>query len=441
MLRAPSIGCRQLGGRQLGGRLLGLLLVLTAPALAKKSSTALEEALWIPVAEGWTLTVPVNGEVWSGYREGLGLRPEAGAVVGFETRIRPRLRSRKGLRVDSDLRYSQRDGVDAAFAERRFRGGLTVSYPVLGSTRASATGQYRRVSRPGWLDLYQPDPGSAGQDWLTTDRYGYSTYGGSVAVDHTLSKRLKLGLSAGVRDRTAVQDPNFDGILDPNHLTPTDRRRWVLKTYFSGRSRRKIWRYRTGLSLAKTDWRYRFSRDAGTGKTHAGPGGEPANPLYGTRTIRLRHRSSFWLKAIKARLIATGGLARVEDLSDGYYTGDDLELGLLTRVRPVRGVVVSMGGKVRWRRYGEDSYAEGGSHPALDDGTRRVSRRVEANARLAYAFWSRRVTVFGEGSRIWRETNFPDYTPRVYPAARDYRIDWDADTWQMRVGLSFKVDP
>ncbi len=43
-----------------------------------------------------------------------------------------------------------------------------------------------------------------------------------------------------------------------------------------------------------------------------------------------------------------------------------------------------------------------------------------------------------EASWIWRDTNFPDYVPNVFPATRQYSIDWDYKNLSAVAGVSVR---
>ncbi len=410
----------------------------------RRKTDPLEAALTFRPARGWRSTLGASAELGGGRFDGQGLHRAEGAFTELRARLEPAIHQKRGLRLDGDLRYEQRDTYGATFAERRLRAGLDASHPVLERTRAGVGALFRSRQRPGWPDLYQPraGEGDAGADALgSTDRYSRRTIGGHALVLHRFRGPVRLSLRAGLRDTVYTHDPTFDPVLGPNHLTPGDKRQWFGSVAVAGRSIGKLWRYRFAARMSDTRYQYRFARDAGTGSTHAGLGGVDANPLEHLVRARLRHRSSLRARPLKTRFILTGGYTRTEDLWDGYYTSDGVDVGIGLRVRPIHRLVISGSLGLDWRWYGEDGYREGGRHPPLNYGvTRRATRRT-ISSRIAYSFWRRHLTAFAEAKWRARETNFPDYEPGVYPVNRAYAIDWDTSTRQIRVGLSFDVQP
>ena len=391
----------------------------------------------------WQLTLAPELSLWAGRRSGLGLRPAEGHFAGLEARVQPQLRQKRGLHVDADLRYRHLETIGYALPERRLSGLLLGSYPIAAATRFVLVGKVDWRARPGWLDLYQPHIDATGAPtggWRGTERKGRRTVSGALRAAHRFGDGLRLTGDVALRQRTDVQDPGFDPVLAPNHLTPTDQRRWSGGLKLGGRTADRFWRYSVGARAGHTAYGYLFARDAGTAATHAAVGGTPANPLRALWTARIKHRSSFWLKPLKLRVALKVAYTHTEDVWAGYYSSEGAMAGVSLRLRPRSGWVLSGGLEGAWRWCGTSGYAEGPTHPPLDDGAHRRARRLLARGRVAHTLWHKRLTIWLEGSMIRRETNFPDYVPQVYPASRAYSINWDADTWQTRLGLTVSVD-
>lgn len=344
-----------------------------------------------------------------------------------------------------DLDYAHRETVDARLAQRDLDVDLTAGWTPTKRTRLTLSGGFAWRGRPGWLDLYQPRLDATGAPiggWNTTDRFSRTAVSGRIGVEQTLSRRWQLDGWARLTDTVYARDPAFDAVLGPNHLTPGDNRRTALGARVAGRTRDKVLKGSLSLSAARTDWRYRFARDAGTGTTHAGIGGAPANPLQSFDALRVRPRISVWLKGLSTRLGLAGAWSTVQDRHAGYYSHDLFEVEASARVRPARGLKLELAGGPVWRRYTDQGYAAGPGHPALDDGdTLRETSRLWVEGRVAWTVWNKRATVFAEGRLTERTSNFPDYAPGVFPATRAYAIDWDADTWRTAVGVEFELDP
>jgi hypothetical protein len=180
-----------------------------------------------------------------------------------------------------------------------------------------------------------------------------------------------------------------------------------------------------------------FARDAGTGRTHAGPGGLPPNPLQSFRGFEPSLGGEVMLLGKKLEVDASYGFEIVEDLFQGYYsyTGHHPELKLV--LTPRKGLSVTAGFEAWLREYGEGSYAAGPGHPPLVFGTRRSDRRSVFNAGVRYALRPG-LSASLEGRFVTRRTNFPPYVPGVFPRNADYEIDWSYDNWMALVGVEYR---
>lgn len=137
-----------------------------------------------------------------------------------------------------------------------------------------------------------------------------------------------------------------------------------------------------------------------TGLTHAGAGGPPPNPLY--------EQASFEPE-LDAGLELAGGRGEL-DVSSGYEIVND--------------------------RY-EGYYAAGGNHPPLEYGDRRVDRRFSTGLDVRdplTAHWA----IIGEADALIRRTNFPNYVPNVFPASRQYDIEWSYENYLVQAGVEYR---
>lgn len=412
----------------------------------KRRGDPWDRALRFRPAKGVRLDMPIEGTVWSGHLGGWGLQPDAGAALGAEIGVEPRLElKRVGIDARTDLRYAHQQAFDARLDQHRADVDGEIGWRITDTTRLAVGADFTWLQRPGWSDLYQPRLDARGEPiggWHPTDRFGWTRLGGEAALSHTLRPRLRLTLDADIDDTVYVRDPAFDPVLRPSHLVPGDRRRGALGARVAFRTADKIWRGTVGAAFARTDWRFRFARDAGTGATHAGLGGEPANPLQSFDRFRLRQRTSAWIKPLDARVSLSTGYTLTDDRFWGYYSSHALDAELGVRVRPFRRFKVELAAGIDRRWYGDNGYAETAAHPPLDDGdTRRSKSRTHLEGRAEYRFWHRRLTAFVDARYVDRETSFPDYAPFEFPASAPYAIDWDADTWRMRAGVSIEVGP
>ncbi len=362
----------------------------------------------------------------AGFLAGDGFHDEAGPASWTELELRPRARLgdwRLGLPFD----FSHRQTYGFALSESLGKAGVKARVRVGAQRMLLYAGVYG-AWRPGWLDPYQPD---AEGEPTPTHRHSY------------LSPRLRakwsllpwsghrLSLETQLRRPDYREDPDYDPELAPTHIIPGDHLRASLAGTW--RWEHGAWRLEAGSSGDYRAYLHTYARDAGTGLTHASS--DEPNPQYRVLDIEPRLRLRWEPEPFGLRL--GYGHEFVTDLFEGYYSyrGHHPSLGL-----DWEGEALSISARSQlWlRRYGPDSYAQGGSHPALDEGERRWDRRGRAGIELALRLGER----WELGSELeagWRETNFPDYVPGVFPSSSsDYTIDWDWRTWQTMVGLRFE---
>ena len=216
------------------------------------------------------------------------------------------------------------------------------------------------------------------------------------------------------------------------HLTPDDRFHHELDVDWMHHGKR----FKVGGGARADDERYLwvFSRDAGSGYTHAGPGGDPPNPLQEIVEVEPFARYEWGRVKDPVSLDLEYGYEIQLDRFEGYYSyrghhpsfDIDVDVGDKTKL--------SAGTDLYLRRYGDGSYAPVGSHPPLDYGDRRVDRKVIATFDAGRAL-SDRLSVGLESRVAVRRTNFPGYEPGVYPAGRLYDIDWNYLNWAVAAGL------
>jgi len=364
-----------------------------------------------------------------GLIDGYTIRPDAMGALRLGLKSRPTLvRDALTLRFPASL--SHRQTIGGALSELRGRLGLEIAFAVQPRFKAYIEGKVSGVYRPGWDDLYQP---LAGGGYESTNRYSY------------WGPQLVLGLSGKPLRHTAARlevgtgywdsrtDPNYDSTL-PTHLVPGDTSNSFARASFHYLTKRS----RAGLSLrlASQNYKAAFSRDRFTGKTHAGPGGPPANPLQrliifdGSALFRLRTKN-------KHQSITLRYTHQIQvDRFDGYYSYVAPTPELELKLRPMKKLSLSATLGLELRQYGSNSYAAGGSHPALDYGDRRQATLVSAKLASAYRI-QKGLHGTLELRYAYRRTNFPDYQPRVYPAGRDYSVDWDYSTLWVFAGVKY----
>ena len=289
------------------------------------------------------------------------------------------------------------------------------------------------VYRPGWLDQYQPQPdGSLG----TTDRYSYYTraVGGSARWGSFKKLRLKLAYEFSVIDY--IDDPTYNPNEEPTHLVPGDRLEHTVK--LDAHRRWGILSVKPGFDVTRKHYFNAYARDARTGLTHAGAGGVPANPVLQVWDLEPAVRVE--VVAIRDQLTLTAGYAHGIniDIHQGYYSYQAPRPSLDIEYQPTEHWSFDLGGDIELRRYGRASYAEGGSHPPLEEGSRRRERAIKLALQAAYAL-NKHWSAFVGGEWFRKDSNMPDYVPGVYPASQQYSIDWDYTNTTATAGVRFEI--
>lgn len=376
---------------------------------------------------GWDLSAETTAAASGGALQGVHSLHVTAALLELEAKARGEMQ-RGPWRLRAPISVAHRETPGASLAETRGRLGAEVRYRHSPKLRLSGGGKIAAYYRPDWPDLYQP---LGNGDYEGTDRYSHwdRTLSLDVAGIPLRHQHASVGYEYTVYDY--AEDPNFDPNAEPTHLVPGDRSKHSLDlswVYFGHR-----FKVGGGAELFVESYDFAFSRDAGTGLTHAGAGGPPPNPLQKMRGVE--PQVSAELEIGKAVELDVGyGFEVVEDTYQGYYsyTGHHPEATLSWK--PSRVLEIEGKGEIYWRRYGSNSYAMGPGHPALTYGDRRVDHRGKAGVevrRALSAHWS----VVGEGDLLIRRTNFPSYVPGVFPAGRDYDIDWNYDNWTVVAGV------
>ena len=314
---------------------------------------------------------------------------------------------------------------------------LSETRGALGSKLRNAWGPHKLLLyagvygtwRPGWLDPYQPD---ASGEPTSTHRHSFASPRLRAQWSVLPREGHRFTFEAQLRRPDYLEDPDYDPELAPTHIVPGDHLRSSLE--FAWRLDGDRWRLDLSTNADLRAYTETFARDAGTGLTHASS--QDPNPSY--RTLDLEPRVRLRVEPGPLSLRVGYGLEIVEDLFEGYssYRGHHPSL----RVDWQLSDALALSGRSElWlRRYGPDSYADGGGHIPLDAGERRWDRRARGSLELRHrlgAHWA----VGTELQGALRETNFPDYQPGVSPTSSSaYDIDWDWRTWQGALGLSWE---
>ena len=338
------------------------------------------------------------------------------------------------------MAFNHRETLGFDLPETRLSAGLETEARLTRRWHLDAQGSLGTVLRPGWSDPYQPVLDASGQPTGlgSTDRYGYDQLRAGLGAGwHPRAYALRL--RGSIERRVYHNEPAWDPILAPTHLVPFDRDTHAVTAHGAGRWLRGHLKARLRLDVAWTERPFERARDARTGLTHAGLGGEPANPARRDRALGGHLRLGYWWKALASRLRLGGGYQRTEDLFDGYYTHDTWRAGADLRVRPGARLAVEVGYELRLWRYTDDGYAEGPDHPPLDGGEAlRAARRHALSARVERRSRRPDLTPFLEARWASTATNFPDYEPYVFPANQAYDVPFDHEDLRVELGTRWR---
>lgn len=376
----------------------------------------------------WRGTVEASAELVGGALSGRSTLREDGAVLDLGADVEPAIeRGRWRLALPVEVGHRETPGAE----QRETRGGVGVDarYRTGPDFRLDLDGGLRFAHRPGWLDEYQPLAGALG----TTDRYSHLDLrlGAAITAIPLRHQHLRAGLRYTKLEY--ADDPNYDAIDTPTHLVPGDRGELELEL---------SWRhfghgYKVGGGLALEDQRddVNFARDAGTGKTHAGAGGLPPNPLYHEVDVEPSLGAEIDLAGGSVELGADLGYEIASDRYQGYYSRSGLHPEVHASLARGR-LTTRLSAEARLSTYGPNSYQSDGTtaRPPLESGDRRTDRKLSARASGGYRV-GRHLEVIGSATVVRRDTNFPDYVPGVFPEGRQYDVRWDYTNWEATVGL------
>ncbi len=373
----------------------------------------------------------------AGYMRGWSTIKKSAALVLVEAEAKAKLDSRT-WRLQFPLTASHRQTFLGSLPESRLQGAVEGQLRRFKAVRLDAALGAKGVLRQGWIDLYQPKTTGG---YEHTGRYSYFEWFFSLGAVAKPARGQRVELDYRFRPTDYRDDPAFNANADPNHLVPGDRSEHLLTV--SWRLREKPY---TLEVYSEARWRYyehAFSRDALTGKTHAGPGGPPPNPLYSQRTLEPGMKAAMDFGR-EVNLEVRYGFESSADLYQGYYSSSahKPELRMHWRRRhALFDAPVELFAKAAYeaRSYGPNSYAPGPGHPALLFGDHRTEQRYGLGVDIKQGIakpWS----MFASADLLVRRSNFPPYEAGVFPASKQYNIDWNYENWMLVAGVEYDLE-
>ncbi len=361
---------------------------------------------------------------------GLGTRQDSALAEQVSARYRAQLEHRN-WRLQTPLRISDRRTAFASLTQTTGSAGIRLRHKSNRRLAVTLRGDLAGRWRNDWPDQYQPlDDGTLGP----TDRYSRWSRSAGIDIASVLWKKHHFKAQAEYKLVDAVEDPNFEPFDAPTHLVPQDHEkasgalewlRWFKKTKTGG-----------GIELGRKESFFAFSRDALTGRTHARPGGQGPNPFqvfwYAEPYVVWEYGrlKDTW------QLDLFYGYDIVSDRYQGYYSSRAHHPRVEFAMKAFDRGKLKLDAQVYWRRYGPNSYAETATRPALEYGDRRTNRTFSGSASYEHGLGKEWTLMADAGVRI-RRTNYPDYTPMVFPRTRTYDIDFDYTNFAMNIGVAW----
>lgn len=305
--------------------------------------------------------------------------------------------------------------------------------------RVAAEAGLAGVARPGWPDPYQPVDGDPALGLMPTDRGSFVDLWAQARLLWLPAPRHFVRARYRFTRTDSFNDPVFDALGRPNHLTPFDHDEHALEVSWRG----SLGRVRPGLSLggARRDWFFIFSRDAGTGLTHVAEGGDPPNPLQAENALEAEPEVELELEKNQLSFKLAWRVRLVQDPWQGYLSRLEQRVRLEGEwiVGP-RDTALALEGKLGFEHkvYGDGAYAEGPGHPPLDWGDRRVARSARLQLQLRFPH-RQPLRAFAELEASALLTNFPDYVAGVYPDSQAYNVARDHQHGQFLVGVELEL--
>lgn len=399
------------------------LLAIAALVLARSPVASAAPAR----GEGEPLQLRARVSAVAGGFSGQGTRRESGALGVLDARAA--LAARLGsLELDVPARVERVETLGADLSQTRASVAVEPSWRPIRRLKLGAEAGVVRVWRLGWQDQYQPNPDLTLQH---TNRYSYVAWRAGANVYAQPAAHQHLRLRWRMTSYEYTRDPNWDPNF-PTHITPRDN----VQHAVDGSWRYLQRDYAVALRLETT-----FRRDSVYPARHALTG----SVRTPTRTPHQRLNDYEPSTELELRRLADGhvkvslrfGWAVRDDAYEGYYSYSGPHPRAVVEWSPLERLELAATAEAWWLRYGPSSRDP--NRPTPNEGGTRLHdqrRRVELKARCRIGGG---LSAIAEGEWVWRETNYPDYVPGVFPSTRLYDIRWDYQNLRAVAGLEWRI--
>ncbi len=394
-------------------------LLAALAALAALPASAADDATQRPHS------LDLTAGTYGGAFDGLGVRRESGGLAVVEASGSPELRG-DAWRLEAPFRVAHRETFGADLSETTGAIALEPWYQASPGVRLGLEGGVLGAHRPDWPDLYQRDPGTGAL--APTDRYGYLAWRAGARLYARPARHQHLRASYRYSSYDYVEDPVFDEVLEPMHLTPRDRAEHQLDA--SWRYHEKTWAFGARVDYTRRHYTTLQARDARTGATPDPTTGE-RNP---DQELSIYEPSAeIELERLEGRLDLSFryGLEVQDDAYQGFYsyTGHHPRVQVKYAASDRLSLEAALEG---WYR----TYGANGS-TRLESGTDRTDSRTRLRGELGYRI-AGGLSARGEVEWVKRTTNYRDYVPAPLGTS-DYDIRFDYTNLSVLAGLQYKL--
>lgn len=358
-----------------------------------------------------TLTLDLLAEAYGGAFDGFGVLEESGAMAVLAIRVKPELR-RDGFTLEVPVRLAHRQTFGADLSETSGSIGIEPWWQLSPRLRVGLDAELLGARRPDWPDLYERDPVTGALP--PTDRYGFLAGRLGVQAWARPAPRQHLRARYRISLYDYVDDPLFDELLEPYHLTPRDRVQHEVDV--SWRLVQRAWAF-----ALRTDYTYRAYSKLPSRPSAGSPPDQRLHLVEPSVELELRPLGG------KLDLSFRYGYLVQRDPYRGYYTLGGHHPRVVARLAASDRLTLGVRWEGRYEEYGPNASTRvDGAGPRRSD---RTEIGAEAELRIGGGFSLR-----AEGEWVRRTTNYTDYEPPASP----FDVDFDYVNLSAIAGIAWR---